>query len=250
MRTVLFAHGPVGYQIVKFFLKEHHNDLRMLVTVDENYIYELGVENGIEVFLYDEAEQRLLAEDVVFDLGFLAWWPKILKAPLLNKAQLGFINTHPSLLPYGRGKFPAFWAIYEGTPYGVSLHMVDEGIDTGDLIATKKIPYDLCDTGRTLYDKSLTAIVDLVKETYPIIGENVRELSVKQPAEVGSFHYARDIEPVTRIDVNKEYLASELISLMRARNFGEDFPACSIDVGGEIYHVRLSITKAPEQNEL
>jgi hypothetical protein len=37
---------------------------------------------------------------------------------------------------------------------------------------------------------------------------------------------------------------------MRARNYGEDFPACSIDVGGEIYHVRLSITKAPEQNEL
>ena len=218
----------------------------MIVTVDENYIYELGVENGIEVFLFDEAEQYLLVGDVVFDLGLLAWWPIILKAPLLNKAKLGFINTHPSLLPYGRGKFPAFWAIYQGTPYGVSLHMVDEGIDTGDLIATKKIPYDLCDTGKTLYDKSLTAIVDLVKETYPLIDKNVRELSDKQTAEVGSYHNAKDIELVTRIDLNKKYLASELISLLRARNFGEDWPACSIYVDGEIYHVRLSITKAAD----
>ena len=250
MRTVLFAHGPVGYQIAKFFLKEHRNDLRMIVTVDQNDIYELGVENGMRVFLYEEAEQYLLDGDFVFDLGFLAWWPKILKSPLLNKAQLGFINTHPSLLPYRRGKFPAFWAIYEGTPYGVSLHMVDEGIDTGALVATKKIPYNLCDTGRTLYDKSLKAIVDLVKETYPVIGKNVRELSVKQPAEVGSFHYAKDIEPLTRIDLNKEYLASELILLMRARNFGEKFPACSIDVDGEIYYVRLSITKALGQNDI
>ena len=221
----------------------------MIVTVDENYIYDLGVENGVEVLLYDKAEQYLLSGDIVFDLGFLAWWPKILKAPLLNKAQLGFINTHPSLLPFGRGKFPAFWALYEGTPYGVSLHMVDEGIDTGNLISTKEIPYDLTDTGKTLYDKALTAIVDLVKETYPIIGKNIREVSVKQKAEVGSFHYAKDIEPVTRIDLNKEYIASELINLLRARNFGEDFPACSINVDGEIFHIRLAISKAPNQND-
>ncbi|MBI1215241.1 MAG: hypothetical protein GC185_05400 [Alphaproteobacteria bacterium] len=58
--------------------------------------------------------------------------PQIIKPPLLEKAQL--INHHAGLLPANRGIYPYFWAVLNGSPQGVSLHLVNEKIDAGPLL--------------------------------------------------------------------------------------------------------------------
>ncbi len=97
-----------------------------------------------------------------FDLGISAWNSEILRAPTL--ALCPWINTHPSLLPYGRGRDPYFWAIWHGEPFGASLHYMDDGIDTGPLITQCGIAVSQWDTSESLRDKAQTQLIQLLKE--------------------------------------------------------------------------------------
>jgi methionyl-tRNA formyltransferase len=61
--------------------------------------------------------------------------PSILAIP-----RLGILNVHPSLLPANRGPDPLFWTLYNGDPQtGVTIHLMDEGLDTGPIIAQERI---------------------------------------------------------------------------------------------------------------
>jgi len=48
---------------------------------------------------------------------------------------------HISYLPFNRGAHPNFWSHYEGTPSGVTIHLIDEGIDTGPILFQKYISF-------------------------------------------------------------------------------------------------------------
>ena len=49
---------------------------------------------------------------------------------------------HISYLPYNRGSHPNFWSFYDKTPSGVSIHIVDKGIDTGPIVAQKYVNFN------------------------------------------------------------------------------------------------------------
>ena len=53
------------------------------------------------------------------------------------------INLHISYLPYNKGAHPNFWSFAENTPSGVSIHKVDRGIDTGNIIYQKLLDFEL-----------------------------------------------------------------------------------------------------------
>jgi methionyl-tRNA formyltransferase len=61
----------------------------------------------------------------------------LIRGPLLAGGRLGIINLHGGLSPRYRGSDCTFWALYNGEPdqVGCTLHFIDPGIDTGDLIA-------------------------------------------------------------------------------------------------------------------
>ena len=64
---------------------------------------------------------------------------KILKTEVLGIPPLGFINRHASLLPRFRGRMAAFWAHAAEPPsYGLTIHLVDEGIDTGPILLQRE----------------------------------------------------------------------------------------------------------------
>jgi methionyl-tRNA formyltransferase len=74
------------------------------------------------------------------DLIITAAYGKILRPWLLNLPRYGVYNLHASLLPRWRGPNPIAWAIREGdTVTGVTLMKVDEGVDTGDIVAARRV---------------------------------------------------------------------------------------------------------------
>src|SRR6185295_1772991 len=79
------------------------------------------------------------------------------------------LNLHPALLPYNRGAHPNVWSIVDGTPAGVTLHHVDPGIDTGDIVAQAEVTVEPVDTGETLYAKLEAASLDLLAASWPAI---------------------------------------------------------------------------------
>ncbi|STP06694.1 formyltransferase family protein [Helicobacter fennelliae] len=220
MKNLIFAHDRVGFSCVKFLLQHYLHTIRLIVVAQENQISTLAREYNIPVIIFDKKTiiTDILKQDSQFDFGFLLWWSYIIDKDLISIPRFGFINTHPSLLPFNRGKHYSFWAIVEQNPFGVSLHFVDEGIDSGDIIAQKVISYDWEDTGKSLYQKAQKAIVALFKAQYKkIITHSITR--TKQNLNQGSFHYAKEIDSASTIDLNKSYIARDLLNLLRAKSF-------------------------------
>lgn len=235
------ADGTVGAKIARFLIESHPDDLVLIVTTQINDIYREAEDKGIPVCVFDSETTVLDMLEDGADLGVLAWWPKILKSPLLDAPRLGFVNTHPSLLPHNRGKHYNFWALVEQAPFGVTLHRVDSGVDTGDIVAQAPIDYDWCDTGETLYNKAQAAMLELFCKTYPVL-RTEKDESKPQNAGAGSFHRASELESASKIELDARYRARDLLNLLRARTF-EGHPGCWFEEDGSRYEISIKIRK-------
>lgn len=109
---------------------------------------------------------RELAPDLILVIG----WTRLLGKELLAIPRLGCVGFHASLLPAYRGRAPVNWAIINGeTETGNTMFFLDEGVDTGDIIAQRRIPISKDDTCQTLYEKvSDSAIEMLVENLQPL----------------------------------------------------------------------------------
>lgn len=76
------------------------------------------------------------------DVICVACFPQLLPRALLDLPPLGCLNLHPSLLPAYRGPAPLFWQFRAGEACtGVTLHFMDEGADTGDIVFRREVPF-------------------------------------------------------------------------------------------------------------
>lgn len=73
------------------------------------------------------------------DLCVISHFERLIKEPILSVPKMGFVNLHPSLLPDYRGMAPQHWPIINGEKEaGITVHYVDEGTDTGDIIVQRR----------------------------------------------------------------------------------------------------------------
>lgn len=85
------------------------------------------------------------------DVIISAYYDQIIKSELLTIPTFGIINVHSSLLPKYRGVKPAFWVLRNDEKVtGVTLHLVEKGLDTGDIIDQKEVPIFDTDSMDTL----------------------------------------------------------------------------------------------------
>lgn len=246
MKLIVLANDYVGTEISRFLYLNHSDDLGLFVTVSENALYRELRDLGLPVSIFKSSAELADQLDEEFDLGVLAWWPKIIHASLISKPRHGFINTHPSFLPFNRGKHYNFWAIVENAPFGVTLHRVDDGVDTGPIVAQKKIPYDWTDTGESLFVKAREEMISLFQQTYPQLRTNCLKAK-SQDLSSGSFHKGAELDQASCIALDRNYKASDLLNLLRARTF-EGHPACYFYDGGECYEVRVNISRKTNES--
>lgn len=112
-----------------------------------------------------------------YDLGISFFYPHILKSEHWNAlTRRAIINCHISYLPYNRGSYPAVWSIIDDTPAGVTIHVIDEGIDTGPIVARELVLKHPNDTGETLYARLDARMLGLLAETLPKILDSPKRL--------------------------------------------------------------------------
>jgi len=91
------------------------------------------------------------------DVAVVTAYGKILPKDVLDAPRLGSLNVHASLLPRWRGAAPIQWAIAAGDEKtGVCLMQMDEGLDTGAVLACRELPILPSDTSATLHEKLST----------------------------------------------------------------------------------------------
>ncbi len=119
----------------------------------------------------------------------------ILEKEVIDAVNLAAINLHISYLPFNRGAHPNIWSNVENTTSGVTIHLLDEGIDTGNILFQKKVYINQDDhTFQTSYDLLISKIEYLFKKKWQYIRKNEFN-SIKQKGS-GSFHYADDLEKI------------------------------------------------------
>ena len=94
-------------------------------------------------------------------------------------------------MPWNRGADPNLWSFLEDSPKGITIHYIDEGIDTGDIITQQRVGFDMEDeTLATSYHKLNESIIELFSEQWLLIAKG-KITPQKQPAE-GTFHRTAD----------------------------------------------------------
>ncbi len=246
MRTLLLCNNWVGWQACQF-LRSQEADIVGVVMHPPG---EQSFGNEILAAL-DLPQESIFAGDCLCepatleairklkpDLALSVLFNRVLRQEFLNLFPRGVINLHPGYLPFNRGQYPNVWSIIESTPCGATLHYIDEGIDTGDIVDRKLVEIDVIDTGESLYRKLEGACVELLQANWSTICNQTASRQ-PQPCE-GTYHRCRDVDEIDEIDLEKQYKAKDLINLLRARTFAPHKGAYFVSNGRRVF-LRLQL---------
>jgi methionyl-tRNA formyltransferase len=127
----------------------------------------------------------------------------IIRPEVLSMIPQAVVNLHISLLPFNRGADPNAWSFLENTPKGVSIHLIDAGIDTGPVLVQKEIFFDECSEslGHT-YEVLHEEIQALFRGTW----HQIRNRSIRPVPQTGpgTYHHSREF-----LKIKDELLANE-----------------------------------------
>ena len=123
----------------------------------------------------------------------------ILSKEIIEFVNRKVVNLHISYLPYNKGCNPNVWSFLDDTPKGVTIHYINEGIDTGDIIVQKKVNIDVKkETLKSSYEILHREIQKLFKENWDMIKNSYL---IPQPQTGGTIHFKNEsdkFEPFIR----------------------------------------------------
>lgn len=138
-------------------------------------------------------DPRLRGADFLVSHGYMHRVP----ARVIERFRQRAVNLHNGLLPHTRGLDAVTWSFVEGTPTGATVHFMDEGLDTGPIIAQREVVVGDEKTLREAWWQVETELVSLFKEQWPAIREG-RSPSLPQPAG-GSNHSKADADAIAHL---------------------------------------------------
>ncbi|RMG30828.1 MAG: formyl transferase [Gammaproteobacteria bacterium] len=145
----------------------------------------------VEVPTVNHPDVVALADRLQPDL-IAVFGTSLIRGPLLTRGRLGMVNLHGGISPWYRGADCTFWALYNGEPerVGCTLHFIDPGIDSGDLIAHVHPEVRPGDTELELFWRGVRASADVYAELLERLAQGER-FGRKQPG-TGHLYRVRD----------------------------------------------------------
>ncbi len=178
------------------------------------------------------------------DLIVVAAFGQILKKDVLDLPKYGCINVHASLLPRWRGAAPINAAVLAGDEEtGVTIMKMDVGLDTGPMLAMKRIRIKPDDTAGSLFDALATLGADLLIETLPAYMDG--KLTPQPQPEEGATYAPMLKKEDGRLDFN--HSAVELERRIRAMN---PWPGAWFEWDGNLLKVRRGIVGEAKGKEV
>ncbi|MGK8520624.1 methionyl-tRNA formyltransferase [Nocardia abscessus] len=210
MRIVSFGFQTWGRKTLQALIDSEH-EVVLAVThpaSEQSYkaifsdsVEELAREHGIPVHLTERADAETIdlvkrvEPDVIVVNSWYTWMP----AELYNLPPHGTLNLHDSLLPKFTGFSPVLWALISGaSETGLTVHRMDEGLDTGDILVQRSIPIGPTDTGTELVMRGMELIPGALGEALAALDSGTAVWRPQNKAERTYFH--KRSERDSRID--------------------------------------------------
>lgn len=134
------------------------------------------------------------AERVDFIVSY--GYRRMIKSEIIEKYRGDIINLHISYLPWNKGADPNFWSWIDGTPKGVTIHRIDEGLDTGDILCQRAVTFRSDETLHTSYAKLRACVEELFAENWE--RSRAGEIAGRPQLGSGSLHQSKDKEALFR----------------------------------------------------
>ena len=177
MKIIFLGFGEIGVQCLNELIKNHFNIVGVVPRSSDlgdldhkNSVRYLAKKNSLPIYNHDDIK-FLSRSDEHKDVDFLisVQYDRILRNDWLELPTKDTLNIHFSLLPRLRGCYPTKWAIIEEKETGVTLHSIDLGIDSGDILDQISIPISSSETDESLYHK-------LTKRAFELFRRNISNI--------------------------------------------------------------------------
>ena len=170
-----------------------------------------ALEHGIEVYQPQKVRDSECIERLRTyhpDIIIVEAFGQIIPRAILYMPRYGCVNVHASLLPKYRGAAPIQWAVIDGEKEsGVTIMQMDEGLDTGDMLAKAIVPLDEKETGGSLFDKLSEAGGRLCVETLAKLEKG--EITPEKQGESPTAYASMLNKKMGNIDWNKSAVVIE-----------------------------------------
>ena len=177
MKVVVFGCQQIAVDFITFLKSKRDIEISLIVTyelpLDKTYgyksVHKKFSSTKTEVLNPKRVTEKLInrIKKIKPDIIFSIYYRKILPAEILKIPKMGCINIHPSLLPKFRGPVPTAWAIEKGEKdFGITIHLMDEGIDTGNILIQKKYSIGDEETGYQLYTRAMSLGTKLLIDNF------------------------------------------------------------------------------------
>lgn len=164
-------------------LSNNENVKQLKDKLDRNY----------EVVLYHDKLTPEYIKELDPEIVISYNYSHIVKEDVIDLLGDRIINLHCSLLPWNKGASPNIWSFIEDTPKGVTIHILEKGLDTGRLLLQEEVSFDEDkETLASSYNKLQDTIVDLLITNFDdILAGNI--VPTNQKGE-GSYHRTSDLK--------------------------------------------------------
>jgi methionyl-tRNA formyltransferase len=167
-----FADGPWSHLAFEKIIKDPEIDVKFIVprndTKDEtlkNYSIKYNIDYLFPVKI-NSSEFIKEIKNYDCDLFVSLSFNQIFKSEIIGIPKIGIINCHAGKLPFYRGRNILNWVlINDESEFGITVHFVDQGIDTGDIISQKVYSIDDNDNYGTLLNRAFKECANLLFET-------------------------------------------------------------------------------------
>ncbi len=197
-------------------------------------VKELALSRGVPVLQPVKLRTPPFSEELrkfAPDVCVVTAYGRILPKDLLDLPPKGCVNVHASLLPRFRGAAPIQWAIAHGdAETGVSLMVMDEGLDTGPVLAMKRLPIPADETSASLHVKLAALGGEVLRESLPAYLRG--ELKpVPQPSE------GVVLAPIIDKDQGRLDFTKPAVELERRLRAFTPWPGAFTTLGGKLLKV-------------
>lgn len=181
---------------------------------------------------------RAMAPDVFAVVAYGSLLPR----RLLDLPRLGAVNIHPSLLPRYRGPAPIQWAVLNReAETGVTTMILDEGVDTGDILMQERTPLAPRETSETLHDRLAEMGADLLVLTLDGLAQGA--ITPRPQTEAGASHAPRLTKADGRMDWRRP--AADLDAFVRGMNPWPGAYTFAGDRRIKVYRAEPAVLDAP-----
>jgi len=141
----------------------------------------------------------------------------IISEDILKKKNI--INLHISYLPYNKGAHPNFWSFAENTPSGVTIHKIDKGIDTGNIIYQKLLDFELNKNRKKLtFKKTYSTLISEIENLFIINLKNLLNNEYDEFEQIGNGTYHNSSELPTILKSWSQNIFSTINKYNREKN--------------------------------